>query len=67
VNVAKKMMDRSSVTAEGIAKIIYEDSNNGKHAIIPHRREGILWKPKRYFPSIDYIFMKKLVPKMVNA
>ena len=66
VSVAKKLMDRSPVTADDIARMVYDDANKGKHIIIPTRREGILWRLKRYLPGLYFIFMKKLVHKIVS-
>ena len=66
VSVAKKMMDRSPVTADDIAGMVYDGSRKGKHIIIPTRRESILWRLKRYLPGIYFIFMKKLVHKIVS-
>jgi NAD(P)-dependent dehydrogenase (short-subunit alcohol dehydrogenase family) len=66
VNVARKMMARSPVTADDIASKVYDDANKGKYIIIPHFRESILWRIKRYLPWFYFIFMKKLVHKIVN-
>ena len=66
VSVAKKMMERSPVTADDIARMVYDDASKGKHIIIPTRREGILWRLKRYLPGLYFIFMKKLVHKIVS-
>ena len=66
VSVAKKMMDRSPVTADDIASMVYDDANKGKHIIIPTRRESLLWMIKRYVPGFYFFFMKKLVHKIVN-
>jgi NAD(P)-dependent dehydrogenase (short-subunit alcohol dehydrogenase family) len=66
VRVAKKMMDRSPVTADDIACMVYDDAKKGKHIIIPTRREGILWRLKRYLPGLYLIFMKKMVHKIVS-
>jgi short-subunit dehydrogenase len=66
VNTAKKLMNRSPVNADDIASMVYDESRKGKHIIIPTRRESLLWKLKRYFPGLYYIFMKKLVHKIVS-
>lgn len=66
VSVIKKMMDGSPVTADDIAHMVYEEANRGKHIIIPTRRESRLWRLKRYLPGLYFIFMKKLVHKIVN-
>ncbi len=46
--------------------IFYRDSSRGRHIIIPHFRERILWKLKYYLPVIYFIFMKNLVHKIVS-
>ena len=66
VNTAKKLMDRSPVSADDIASMVYDASKKGKHIIIPHFRERILWRLKRYLPGLYFIFMKKLVHKIVS-
>jgi NADP-dependent 3-hydroxy acid dehydrogenase YdfG len=66
VSIAKKMMDRSPVTADDIANMVYVNSLRGKHIIIPTRREKILWWLKRYLPSIYFMFMQKLVYKIIQ-
>jgi len=64
--MAKKLMDRSPVTADDIASMVYDGSRKGKHIIIPTRRESILWRLKRYLPGFYFLFMKKLVHKIVS-
>jgi len=32
--------------------MVYRDSSRGRHMIIPHFRERISWKLKRYLPAI---------------
>jgi len=66
VSVTKKMMDRSPVSADDIARMVYDAANKGKYIIIPTRRESRLWRLKRYLPGLYFIFMKKLVHKVVN-
>ena len=66
VTVAGKLMARSPVSADDIATRVYNDSRKGRHIIIPHFREAILWRIKRYLPGIYYIFMKKLVHKIIS-
>ncbi|MEH6550143.1 MAG: SDR family oxidoreductase [Pseudomonadales bacterium] len=66
VNVARKLMDRSPVSADDIAKMVYDQSRKGKHIIIPTYRETMLWRLKRYFPGLYFIFMKKLIHKIVS-
>ena len=66
VNVASKLMARSPVTAGDIASMVYKDSKKGKNIIIPTLRESILWRLKRYLPGFYFIFMKKLVHKIVS-
>lgn len=66
VSVAKKMMARSPVSADDIASSVYVDSRKGKHIIIPHFREGILWRIKRYLPGVYFMFMKNLVHKIIR-
>jgi len=65
-NSAKKMMDRSPVSADDIAGMVYDGSRKGKHIIIPTFRETLLWRIKRYLPAFYFMFMKKLVHKIIN-
>jgi len=65
-NTAKKMMDRSPVSADDIANMVYDGSRKGKHIIIPTLRESILWKIKRYIPGFYFFFMKTMIHKIIN-
>jgi len=66
VSVAKKMMDRSPVSADDIANMVYDGSKKSKHIIIPTRREKVLWNLKRYIPTFYYTFMKKHIHKIIQ-
>ena len=65
-STAKKMMDRSPVSAGDIAAMVYEQSAKGKHIIIPTFRETMLWRIKRYMPAFYFVFMKKWIHKIIN-
>ena len=65
-STAKKMMDRSPVSAGDIAAMVYVQSAKGKHIIIPTFRETMLWRIKRYVPTLYFLFMKKWIHKVVS-
>lgn len=65
-NMAKKLMDRSPVTADDIANMVFDGSRKGKHIIIPTRRESLLWRLKRYLPGFYFMFMKQLIHKIIS-
>jgi NADP-dependent 3-hydroxy acid dehydrogenase YdfG len=66
VSTAKKMMDRSPVSADDIATMVFDKSAKGKHIIIPTFRETMLWRIKRYIPALYFVFMKKWIHKIIN-
>ncbi len=66
VKVAGKLMARSPVSSDDIATMVYAQSRKGRHIIIPHFREAILWRLKRYVPAMYFLFMKKLVHKIIS-
>lgn len=45
-----KVMDRSALTADDIAKITFDESNKGTFYIMPHAKERYLWRVKRFSP-----------------
>lgn len=66
VNMTRKLMAKSTMTADDIANRVYDDAMKGKHIIIPHQRERRLWQFKRYLPGLYFVFMKNLVHKIIR-
>lgn len=66
IKAVSKVMERSSLNADDIADITYQESEAGKFFIMPHMKERYLWRVKRYIPSLYHIivaFMSRKRPK----
>ena len=65
--IAGKLMDKSTITADDIAKQVYNDSLNGKLMILTHRNEKMFWWVKRFLPSLYFKIMKNTAKKFHDA
>ena len=52
--MALKLMDNSSDTVDSVADKVFKAAERGKFLIIPTKREPMLWRLKRWFPSIYF-------------
>ncbi len=64
--MAGKMMEKSKITAEDIARQVFEDSNAGRFMILTHKSENKVWMLKRYLPSLYFKMMKGAAHKIFN-
>ncbi len=66
VTVASKLMASSNITADDIAKQVFDQSAQGKHIILTHKREKLMWRIKRYLPALYFSLMKKMANKFYD-
>ncbi len=65
--VASKMMAKSKISADDIAKQVYQDSAKGRFMILTHKPEKFVWKMKRYVPSLYFKVMGMAAKKINNS
>jgi NAD(P)-dependent dehydrogenase (short-subunit alcohol dehydrogenase family) len=61
--VASKLMAKSTVSADDIAKKVYEDSSRGCFMILTHKTEKNFWLVKRFLPSLYFRIIKNTAKK----
>lgn len=66
IRAVNKLMDQSSLNADDIALLTYDDSSRGKFLIMPHFKERMYWRIKRFSPSL-YQFIFRLLTKKPQA
>jgi len=64
--IASKLMAKSNISADDIARQVFEDSANGRFMILTHKTEKRVWMLKRLIPSL-YFKMIKSTAKKFNA
>jgi len=64
--VASKLMAKSNISADDIARQVFEESANGRFMILTHKTEKRVWMVKRFIPSL-YFKMIKSTAKKFNA
>jgi len=52
--MALRLMDTSPDTVDSVADKVFKAAERGKFLIIPTKREPMLWRLKRWFPSIYF-------------
>ncbi len=58
--MALRLMDTSPDTVDSVADNVYAAAERGKFLIIPTKREPMLWRIKRWFPSIYFKILLKI-------
>jgi NAD(P)-dependent dehydrogenase (short-subunit alcohol dehydrogenase family) len=61
--VASKLMAKSTVSADDIAKKVYEDSSRGRFMILTHKTEKNFWLVKRFLPSLYFRIIQNTAKK----
>jgi len=64
--IASKLMAKSNISADDIAKKVFEDSAKGRFMILTHKTEKNLWLLKRLMPSL-YFKLIRSAAKKFNA
>ncbi len=62
-SVINKLFSQSKISADDIAKIVFESVQAGKFYILPHKNFAAIWYLKRYSPSLYFMLMGKMVSK----
>lgn len=57
IQFAKSQMEKSNITADDIAQLVYKKSLAGKFYILTHLNESMIWRMKRFFP---FLYLRKL-------
>jgi short-subunit dehydrogenase len=60
LKIASKLMERSKIQAEDVAKAVYDGVENKTFYILTHPKERMYWRLKRFFPSLYFSQMKKM-------
>lgn len=60
----EKLLASSKISADDIARIIYDEAEKGKFYILPHFNYRALWWMKRYLPSVYLRSMQNIGRKM---
>jgi short-subunit dehydrogenase len=60
LKIANKLMERSKIQAEDVAKAVYDAVENKTFYILTHPKEKMYWRLKRFLPSVYFSQMKKM-------
>jgi NAD(P)-dependent dehydrogenase (short-subunit alcohol dehydrogenase family) len=58
--MALKLMDTSPDTVDSVADKVFAAAERGRFLIIPTKREPMLWRLKRWFPSLYFRLLSKV-------
>ncbi|WP_195758333.1 SDR family NAD(P)-dependent oxidoreductase [Kangiella sp. HZ709] len=64
--VASKLMDKSPLNADDIAKIIYQSVMDNRFKVIPHKDSTMHDRIKRWFPEFFFNKIKKMTRYLVD-
>jgi len=64
--LALRLMDTSPDTIDSVADRVFAAAERGEFMILPTRREPMRWRLKRWFPSIYFKQILKLVARETN-
>jgi len=63
IKIANKLMERSSIQAEDVARMVYQGVTSNKFYVVTHPKETWLWRIKRFIPSLYFAYMKRTAKK----
>jgi NADP-dependent 3-hydroxy acid dehydrogenase YdfG len=66
-SVINKLFSQSKISADDVAKIVFESVQAGEFYILPHKNFAAIWYLKRYFPSLYFMLIGKMAAKQKSS
>lgn len=63
VKIASKLMERSNIQADDVARIVFQGVSSKRFYVVTHPKETWMWRLKRFLPALYFMYMKRAAKK----